>query len=108
MASAGLIALHKMKDRLHEDHEHAMLLAEGLSEIPHIIIERQNTNFVIFSICDQARLTVDEFVRNLRAEYNIFMSPYSGGEQHVRLRTHYWIDRKAINEVVAAVSSVLS
>ena len=108
LASAGLIALHKMKDRLHEDHEHAMLLAEGLSEIPHIIIERQNTNFVIFSICDQARLTVDEFVRNLRAEYNIFMSPYSGGEQHVRLRTHYWIDRKAINEVVAAVSSVLS
>ncbi len=108
LAAAGLIALHEMKDRLHEDHEHAMLLAEGLSEIPDINIESQNTNFVVFSLSQRAKLSVDAFVGSLRAEYNIFMSPYSRGEKHVRMRTHYWIDKKVIEKVVAAVSSVLS
>ena len=108
LAAAGLISLHTMKDRLGEDHEHAMLLAEGLSEIPGINIESQSTNFVIFSLGHQAKMSVDAFVSQLRAEYNIFMSPYSRGEKHVRLRTHYWIDKKSIQSVVAAVSAVLS
>ena len=108
LAAAGLISLHTMKDRLSEDHEHAMLLAEGLSEIPGINIESQSTNFVIFSLGNQAKMSVEEFVGRLRAEYNVLLSPYSRGEKHVRLRTHYWIDKKSIQSVVAAVSAVLS
>ena len=108
LAAAGLVALHKMRHRLREDHEHAMLLAEGLSEIPGINIESQSTNFVVFSLSRRAKLPVDAFVGRLRAEYNIFMSPYSRGEAHVRMRTHYWIDKQAIEKVVAAASTVLS
>ena len=108
LAAAGLIALHKMKDRLHEDHANAMLLAEGLSEISGIDIASQNTNFIIFSISDGAGLTIDEFVRRLREDYNICMSPYTRGERQIRLRTHYWIDGNAIDRVVAAVGSLLA
>ncbi len=109
LAAAGLIALHKMKDRLHEDHHNAMLLAEGLSEIPSIVVNSQSTNFVYFSMMDDARMTLDEFIRVMRDDYRILMSPYSRGrDKRIRLRTHYWIDRQAVDAVVSAVSAILS
>ena len=108
LAAAGLIALHEMKDRLREDHENAMLLAEGLSEIPGLRVDGQNTNFIFFSLAQNIEITLDEFVRVLRQDYNILMSPYSGEGGQLRLRTHYWIDRPAIAKIVTAVSAILS
>jgi len=108
LAAAGLVALHTMTDRLREDHEHAALLAEGLSEIPGIELQSQNTNFVYFSLAATAKLPLRDFVRRLRAEYNIIMSPYGGAGEQIRLRTHYWIDRAAIEKILAAVSALLS
>lgn len=107
LAAAGLVALHKMKDRLHEDHASALLLAECLSEIPQLVLHSQNTNFVYFSLAEGAPLTVDELVSRLRADYNIIMSPYRGKDRCIRLRTHYWIDRAAVDAVVSAVGSLL-
>ena len=108
LAAAGSVALHTMRDRLHEDHDNAQLLAEGLSEIPGVCIRSQNTNFVFFSLAPTVQLSLDEFVSALRHDYNIYMSPYSGERGLIRLRTHYWIDRSAIAKVVTAVSSLLS
>ncbi len=108
LAAAGLIALHKMRDRLIEDHRNAQLLAEGLSEIPAVDIKSQNTNFIFFSLADDASVPLDAFVHILRRDYNIFMSPYTGESGRIRLRTHYWIDRAAIAKVVSAVSAILS
>ena len=108
LAAAGLIALHDMTDRLIEDHQNAQLLAEGLSEIPGLRIRSQNTNFILFSVAPDNELTLDEFVRKLRQEYNIFMSPYAGEAGVIRLRTHYWIDRRAIAKVLSAVRATLS
>ena len=108
LAAAGLVALHTMRDRLSEDHDNAQLLAEGLSELPGICIEGQNTNFVFFSLSDDAGITLDEFVDALRRDYNILMSPYSGERGLIRLRTHYWIDRSAIDKVIVAVSALVS
>lgn len=107
LAAAGLIGLHKMKDRLHEDHNNALLLAEGLSEIPAIEVNSQCTNFVFFSIADDARLTADEFIQVMRDKYHILMPSYRGADNRIRLRTHYWIDRQAVDTVVSAVSAVL-
>ncbi len=39
LAAAGLIALEEGPKRLHEDHENARLLAEGLAQIPGIAID---------------------------------------------------------------------
>lgn len=108
LAAAGLIALHKMTDRLIEDHHNAQLLAEGLSEIAGLRIHSQHTNFIFFSLAPDLELTLDEFVRVLRRDYNIRMSPYSGEKGVIRLRTHYWIDQTAIGEIVSAVSAILS
>ena len=108
LAAAGLIALHEMTDRLIEDHENAQLLAEGLSEVPRLRIHSQNTNFILFSLAPDANVTLDEFVRILREEYNIFMSAYSGATGVIRLRTHYWIDRPAIAKIIAAAGAILS
>lgn len=108
LAAAGLIALHKMKDRLHEDHDNALLLAEGLSELPAVTVSSQCTNFVYFSLTDEAGLTFDEFIQAMRGKHRILMSPYRGADGRIRLRTHYWIDRQAVDTVIAAVSAALS
>ena len=108
LAAAGLIALHKMKDRLAEDHQNAMLLAEGLSEIPGVQIGSQNTNFIYFSLAQDVGLPLAEFVRQLREDYNVLVSPYAGEFGQLRLRTHYWIDRRAIEKITSAVSAILT
>ncbi len=108
LAAAGMIALHKMRHRLVDDHAHAQLLAEGLSEIPGLVIKSQNTNFIFFTLADQVAMPLDDFVNRLRRDYNVFMSPYSGERGVIRLRTHYWIDRAAIAKVISAVSAILS
>jgi len=108
LAAAGLIALHNMRDRLAEDHENAMLLAEGLSENPALVVNSQNTNFVFFSLTDEAGISLEDFIQTLRDDHNILMSPYRGADNRIRLRTHYWIDKDAIDKIISAVNTVLS
>lgn len=108
LASAGLIALHKMSKRLHEDHENAQLLAEGLSEIPHITIKSQYTNFVFMTLEDTAKVSPEELIQHLREDHNILMSGYQTKNNHVRLVTHYWIDRQAVETVLSAINAILS
>lgn len=108
LAAAGLIALHEMRLRLRDDHANAQLLAEGLSEIPSVCIKSQSTNFVYFSLHDSAGVTPDDLAKTLRENHQILISPYGGEQGQFRLRTHYWIDRAAIDKVVKAVGALLS
>jgi threonine aldolase len=107
LAAAGLIALHKMTARLDEDHKNAALLAEGLSEIPSLVVDGQNTNFVFFSLADDVGITLGEFTQRLCDDYNILMSPYGGMDNRIRLRTHYWIDSKAVETILSAIKQIL-
>ncbi len=108
LAAAGLIALHNMRDRLQDDHLNAALLAEGLSEIPSLVVDRQNTNFVFFTLADDAGITLSEFTQRLRDDYNILMSPYRNADNCIRLRTHYWVDRKAVDTILSAIKTILA
>ena len=108
LAAAGLIALRDMTDRLGDDHQNARLLAEGLSEIRGLRILSQHTNFILFSLAPENGLTLEEFVGVLWRDHKIRMSPYAGEAGVIRLRTHYWIDRKAIAKVLSAVNAALS
>lgn len=108
LAAAGLIALHKMRHRLGDDHRNAQLLAEGLSEFPALQVISQHTNFIFFALAESAGISLDEFVHGLSADHNVLMSPYSGDQGLIRLRTHYWIDENAIDKVISAVSAILS
>lgn len=108
LAAAGLIALHEMTDRLIEDHRNAQLLAEGLSEIPGVRIHSQHTNFIFFALAADMGLSLDQFVGQLWEKYSIRMSPYGGEAGAIRLRTHYWIDQRAIEKTLSAVRAILS
>jgi threonine aldolase len=108
LAAAGLISLHQMTKRLQVDHDNAQLLAEGLSEIPHITVKSQHTNFVFMTLEDSAPVSPSELIQTLRDDHNILLSGYQSKNNHVRLVTHYWIDRQAVETVIAAMKTILS
>lgn len=108
LAAAGLISLHEMTQRLHEDHANAALLAEGLSEIPGIRVISNDTNFVFFWLEEDAKLSPDELSAKLRDEHQIMMNPYPGFKRKFRCVTHYWITPERVNIVLEAMKTVLA
>jgi threonine aldolase len=106
LASAGLIALHEMSQRLHEDHANAEYFAEQLQGIPGLRVMSQATNFVFFWLEDDAKLTPDELVAQLR-EHNIYLNPYPGYKRKFRLVMHYWINRERIDYTVKTIKELL-
>lgn len=106
LAAAGLIAINKMSQRLHEDHENAAYLAEKLREVTGVKVMSQNTNFVFLWLEEAAKLNPVEFCASMR-EHNILLSPYPGYERKFRAVLHYWITRERIDGVVAAMKMVL-
>ncbi len=107
LAAAGLIALHEMRLRLHEDHANAAVLAEGLSEIPGLRVMSHATNFVFFWLEEDAKLSPAQFQAALK-EHDILLSPYPGFERKFRCVTHYWITPERIQTVVDTVKQVLA
>ena len=107
LAAAGLIALHDMSQRLHQDHANAALLAEGLSDIPHLRVMSQATNFVFFWLEESAPLSPKQFQACL-AEKNILLSPYPGYERKYRCVMHYWITPEHVEAVRQAICDILT
>ncbi len=106
LAAAGLIGLHEMSQRLHEDHANAALLAEGLSEIPGVQVLSQHTNFVFFWLEDNAKLAPKAFEKAM-ADHHIIMRPYPGHERKYRCVLHYWITRERVEIVLNTMKTVL-
>jgi len=104
LAAAGIVALTEMIDRLADDHANARRLAEGLANIPGIVIDpaRVMTDIVIFEV---ERLPVNEFLGRLAAE-GVKMVAFGG--RKVRAVTHYGIEREDIEAALAAVSRVMT
>ncbi len=106
LASAGLIAIHKMSQRLHEDHANALYLSEMLKDVPGVRVMSQHTSFVFFWLEETAKLSPLEFSTRMR-EHNILLSPYPGFERKFRAVLHYWITRERIDAVITAMKTVL-
>lgn len=110
LAAAGLISIHKMTKRLHEDHANACALAEGLAQLPHIRIDLQHvkTNMVFFELAESAPLSIEEVIRRLEAEHRILIT--AGGKPRKRFRavTHYWITREHVETLLEAIRTYLS
>ncbi len=107
LAAAGLVAIHEMVDRLHQDHETACQLGEGLAKLPYTKVISINTNFVFFDITPEANISPSELVKHLYNDYKIRISRY-GSEGRFRLRTHYWITPDRVQEVINAMRECLS
>ena len=104
LGAAGLIALEESPKRLHEDHENARLLAEGIAELPGIAIDVAGveTNIVIFDITYTGRSS-SEIVADLKQAgvYSI------GFGSKIRFVTHCDVSGDDISKTIAALAAVI-
>lgn len=107
LAAAGIIALEKLSLRLHEDHERASRLAEGLAKIPGIRFElgMPQTNMVFPSLTDEINLSTRDVVCKL-AELGVKLGAVAS--RRFRLVTHYWITDEDIEYTIKAFEKVLA
>lgn len=107
LAAAGIIALEKMSLRLHEDHERASRLAEGLAKISGIRFElgMPQTNMVFPSLTDEIKLSTHDVVRKL-AELGVKLGAVAS--RRFRLVTHYWITDEDVEYTIKAFEKVLA
>ncbi len=107
IASAGIIALEEMTQRLDEDHQTACQLAEGLATIPAIEINptRTVTNFVMWRLRPDAPLTPAELIEKLDVD-GIVIRMARGGVW--RFVTHYWTKPEHIEIVIDRMRKYLA
>jgi threonine aldolase len=105
LAAAGLIALEKSPSRLHEDHENARHLAEGVAQIPGLKIDPAvvRTNIVIFD-CQATGMNAVELCdalhpKGIWAQDTAFY--------RVRMVTHWNVDRQAIDRALTELGALL-
>ena len=103
LGAAGIVALETMIERLTDDHENAKLLAAGLATIDGIAVDPNHvrTNIVIFTL---EGWETRDFLAALSAE-GVLALPT--GPNHVRMVTHYGIERRDIEEALEAVQRVM-
>ena len=109
LAAAGLIALHEMPKRLHEDHENARLLAAAVAAEPakaQIDLDAVQTNIVIFRLLgkDQTKGDAVAFTAALKQKGVLAsaIDPHS-----VRFVTHFDVDRVTCQKAASIVSEEL-
>jgi threonine aldolase len=100
LAAAGILGLETMVDRLEEDHRNARRLADGMHEIPGIVLETETpqTNMVYFHLAPSVKKSFPE-IRVQMKQRGILVEP--------RLVTHYWIDAHDVDKVVREFRAVM-
>jgi threonine aldolase len=95
IAAAGIIALEEMVERLSDDHENALRLAKGFSQVPGIKVDLDTvqTNMVFFDLDESLANKFGPFM----AERNIIIG---GGYSSIRAVTHYGINADDIEFAV--------
>jgi threonine aldolase len=104
LAAAGLVALQDSPQRLHEDHENARKLAEGLAGLSGIRIDPEKvvTNIVIFDVAETGQ-AADAICMRLR-EHNVLASGFGTS---IRMVTHYDVSRADIETALSEFRNVL-
>ena len=108
VASAGIVALEEMTERLGEDHARAMVLAKGLAEIEGIEIDLScvHTNMVFFKLADEVGLTSAEVAESMRESENVWLS--GGYGKDFRAVTHYWIDDAGVEAFLRGIKRAIA
>ncbi|MBC7254780.1 MAG: low-specificity L-threonine aldolase [Chloroflexi bacterium] len=106
IAAAGIVALEQMVDRLAEDHANAKRLAEGLANIPGIVVDPASvrTNIVMFGL-KNPRLSLAELSARFAAE-GVKINPMTATQ--FRAVTHYGIEREDIEVALAVIQRVMA
>ena len=106
LAAAGIVALDDMVDRLAEDHQHAIELAEGLGEVKGVRLDKgsPNTNMVYIELDPALGISAQDCADKLKT---LGVLVGITGERHFRMVCHYWIKQEHIAQVVQAFKKVL-
>ena len=101
IAAAGIIALRTEIERMEEDHANARRLAEGLREIPGIVLEteRPKTNMVYFRVAPTSKVKPPVLFEEMKKR---------GILADLRLVTHRWITSGDVDNVVRAFREVIT
>jgi threonine aldolase len=104
LAAAGLVALDEMIDRLSEDHSNARWLAEGLSEIPGLMIDISfvKTNIVFMDVGENLPDAAE--LASMLGTEGVFVLPL--GPRRLRAVTHYRVTQDDIAEALAVFKRV--
>lgn len=96
LAACGIISLEKMSKRLAIDHENAEVLAQGLSEIKGLTINRvhRDINIIFFDIDDERKAHLHEYL----LEHGVKTLPW---EQGFRFVTHHDVSRPDVETIIA-------
>jgi threonine aldolase len=107
LAAAGLVSLTDMVDRLHQDHQHAQMLAQGLAQIPGVVIDPQHvkTNLVFFKLAEDVPLNAAEVGKQMQEQANIWAG--DGAGKSFRAVTHYWIGANEVQIYLDTLRSIL-
>jgi len=105
LAAAGLVALEENVERLAEDHQNALRLAEGISGIRGLSIEsaRVQTNIVVFEVVGDG-ITAKEVVGLWKEEGVLALAI---DETQVRAVTHYDVDRAGVERALAILAKLM-
>lgn len=107
LASAGIVALDQMVDRLSEDHLNAKKLAKGLAEIDGLDIDltNQHTNMVYFNLNEAVTVSPIDF-ENKVAEYGVLINDRTN--RRFRMVTHAWVDGKSVERAIDVIAEVIA
>jgi threonine aldolase len=107
IAAAGIVALERMADRLHEDHARARRLAAGLKDIPGVRLETDPpaTNMVFFSLTPEAPLDGAGAEQALLQDGILV---HAVGARRMRLVLHFWIDDEGVERTVDSFRRALT
>lgn len=97
LAACGLISIHRMVNRLHEDHQRAKTISDCLSEIKGFRIKKPETNIVMIE-CQNAQKWVDSIAKK-------GVKAIAFAQDRIRLVLHYGIDDEGLRRCVDAFRS---
>lgn len=108
LAAAGIVALNAMVGRLREDHEHARLLAAGLSRLPGVRVDLDMvcTNMIFFELADEVPLSGEDVIGRLREDAGVWLG--GNGSRGFRAVTHYWIGAGEVQTFLDALKGILA
>ena len=102
LAAAGTFALQNNIERLQQDHDHALLLAEALEKKDFVdTVLNVETNIIIFSV--KGRFTPQTLVANMK-EKNIYW--YAISPTQVRIVTHLDVTPNMIQKTIETIAAL--
>ena len=106
LAAAGIVALETMVDRLADDHANARRLAEGLTDVDGIFVDREKTvsNIVYIDITREGMTPLD--LAGRLKDRGVGVLPV--GPKRLRAVTNYHVSSEDIGKAVEAVKSAMA